>query len=252
MAVFVPIESLVYDYLLSKGMTVHYFVPVLRHALDAAADVGLYQLPVVRSIELEVDETGRVNLPDDYVDYTRVGIKTGSYVVPIPHDGGLVKHVHFEPDGTPGTHGLPAASSSQSSWVWWTGPLTNYDGTWAGGIVNAADGTYKYTFRPDHERNQLIISPYLPEGSTVVVEYLAFDEDDGDVVVPRLAQRVIYAWIEWQMVKEDNAMRTAAALQLAERQYLAERRRFEEAVGAPSIVDIQDFIRKYNSGTVRM
>lgn len=251
MATFIPIESLVYDYLLSKGMTVHYFVPVLRHALEVAADIGMYQLPRVRSVELEVDETGRVNLPADFVDYSRVGLKNGSYVFPIPHDGSQVKHVHFDASGAPGTHGLPSATGV-SAFAWWDGPLLNYDGTWGGGIPNAADGTFKYTFRPDYERQQLIITPYLPKGSTVVVEYVSFDEDDGDVVVPRFAQRVIHAWIEWQMLKEDNMRRTASALQLAERQYINEKRRFEEAVGSLSIADIENFIRKYNSGTVRL
>ncbi|RMF60148.1 MAG: hypothetical protein D6746_07225 [Bacteroidetes bacterium] len=247
-ATYTPVIDVVRSALIEAGLTHHWTFEALNDALNIAEQLSFHELPNVRSIELEVNETGAIDLPDDYVDYIRVALKNGSYLVEIPSSNGLVRHVAFTAAGEPTTHGMPSSVSTSMTW-----PLDGWKeddrGFYAGGIPSAADGTSSYEFRPHHELAQIIISPFLPPGSKVVLEYISLDMADGVALVPVEAAEVIRAYILWKL--KERGQFPLGDKERYKKMFREAKTRFERIVARLSPADLKDFIRKYNSFTVR-
>lgn len=245
---YVPVTEVVRSALVEAGLTIHWFFEALNDALNISAQIGFHELPFIRSIELTVNEVGAIDVPDDYVDYVRLALKNGSYLIEIPASNGLVRHIAFTAAGEPTTHGMPTAASTTSSWRL-EGPMEDGHGFYAGAVPNAADGTSTYEFRPHYELAQIVVSPYLKEGDQVVLEYLSLDPSDGMALVPVEGAEVIRTYILWKM--RERGQFPLGDKQRYEQLYRKALNRFNMLVANISPADIKDFIRKYNSFTVR-
>ena len=245
---YIPVREVVHSALVEAGLTIHWFFEALNDALNISAQIGFHELPFVRSVELTVSQTGTIDLPDDFVDYIRLAFKNGGYLMDIPSSNGLVRHVAYTSAGEPTTHGLPAAAHTDVVWPL-EGPMEDAHGFYAGGAPAAADGTSTYEFRPRYELGQIIVSPFLNEGDTVVLEYLSLDPSDGTALVPIEAAEVIRVYVLWKL--RERGQFPLGDKQRYEQLFRKAKTRFERLVGKLSPADIRDFIRKYNSFTVR-
>lgn len=85
------LENIVFSTLTSKNLPIHYYVLFLHYAIRCLRELNFDTLGIVKVVKLEVDDTFRITLPDDFVDWTRAGYSFGQYVIPIGRNNQINK-----------------------------------------------------------------------------------------------------------------------------------------------------------------
>ena len=75
---YIPVNQIVNDFILTLDTDDYVsYAPdttIRAFALRGIREMGMDMLKVVRSLKLSVTSNGTVTLPDDYVDWTKVGV----------------------------------------------------------------------------------------------------------------------------------------------------------------------------------
>ena len=74
------VNEIVRSALLTTGRPIHYYMHYLHYALKAVKEIGFDSPFKIKSTKITVDTNREITLPDDYVDYVRVGWENGQYV----------------------------------------------------------------------------------------------------------------------------------------------------------------------------
>ena len=79
------VDTIVREALADKQLPVHYYAQFLHYAIDwMGTEYDLETKGAVTTVELTVSEDFNADLPEDYVDWIRVGQNRGRYIVPMP------------------------------------------------------------------------------------------------------------------------------------------------------------------------
>ena len=86
---YIPVNQIVNDFVLTLDTDDYVSsapdTTIRAFALRGIREMGFDMLKVVRSLKLSVSSNGTVTLPDDYVDWTKVGVCL-LYTSPSPRD----------------------------------------------------------------------------------------------------------------------------------------------------------------------
>lgn len=80
---FITLDKIIRRNLLAKRLPLHYYVEYLVHASTCLRELTFDSLRIINTVELTLNDYCAADLPCDYVDWTKVGIKMGQYVRPI-------------------------------------------------------------------------------------------------------------------------------------------------------------------------
>ena len=184
------IDSIVHNVLNDLGTYDHRMV--LRYKQWAVRGLKALNMHVMPTIEVEyftVNTNNFINLPDDYIHYTRIGVvRNGGRIwtltknnnIPISRD---------ETNGTPINYtDLEDAENIPNTGTWFAAPPK---------VFNFAYHRY------DKEFNRLIFSGDMA-GESILVEYISTGINErGEVVVPTEAEEALIAWVHHQRAMND-------------------------------------------------
>lgn len=181
------IDSIVRQTILEKNLTPHAYVRLLSFGLSCLKELDLDLTGAVESIELTVDEFGRVKLPCNYVDWTRVGSASGAYVLNMGPTSTFNRKLKLE-DGvyvprTPDPDCI-AWCSTQSYWYGW--------------YRNPLGGTRLDEFMVLDGFMQL--SGAYAAGDTVTLDYIFFDKANASTNIHKYAESTIQAYMEYKYI----------------------------------------------------
>lgn len=204
---------------------------VLQYAILGFTELNLYVLPSIRVEYLKQNDDFSVDLPDDYIDYTKIGIlvdgaEKGSSVVTLT----LNENLPY-----PNTSKLKVCPNSCVDEPTISLNSTDYfipgfgyyfaehyrNGQYVGEMYGLGGGLGLMTYRVDEQNRQIIFSDFYPEGD-IVLEYKSTGiKTDGSSVVPRQAVQALRYYIHWQMI-EFNDRVPANQKEQRKRQYYTE------------------------------
>lgn len=202
--IFTSLDNIVNSLLLQKSLPIHYYLQFLKYTADAQRELYFSTSRIVNVTELTISKQDyTAQLPCDYVDWTKVGVKKGQFIRPIYERDEINRMQAKLPDGQTttftnnGNATLPDAPFPfwPGFWLW-----TNFDdlgeniGRQFGfSAADEADG-----FKIIQERNQIQFTESF-RGCTVVMEYIGDGQcvDNASRVDPQ-AQAVIEAYADWK------------------------------------------------------
>ena len=240
---YVPLKQIVNDFMISLDGADHGShvtdSAIRNFALRGIREMGFDMLKVIRSLKLSVSSNNTVTLPDDYVDWSKVGVVGGDGLIYVLGENKNINYSQkyskesdttYDADGDGlldredskgGTAGAAAGGSSDGfgSYV-----FRNYVyGSGSGQLYGHGGGRYQGEFRVNLDQNRLEIKSNS-DVSEVVVEYVADEARSSNPQVHVYAEEALLSYIYYKLI-ERKATVPAAEKQRARAEYYNERRK---------------------------
>jgi hypothetical protein len=212
---FTTIDKIVRSVLIQKRCPLHYYLEYAKYALDCLRELTFDSLKVVNTKVLAVNENGYyVDLPCDYVDWTKVGFKIGQFVQPITQRESINRLHNFNSHGQIINYGDP--SRAILDFPFWPGywMFQNIDdlGENIGRLYGYNTGISNNSFKIIPERGQIQFTESI-ESNLIVLEYISDGQtSDNATQVTPYAQACIEAYIRWRSSPSSDIDRSPEAV----------------------------------------
>lgn len=241
---YVTLQSIVYDVL--NEMEMYDFAEykrLMQFAIRGFIHLNLYDITNFRVAYLEVNTAGIAEMPDDVVDWIKIGEIDST---------GQIRHWQINRDlfidktiinGEPTNpyYNADSYGVNPEALIGCVFVPHFYDGSYFTRLYGMRGGFAPGYFRIDKEE-RLIRCDRTPPGSKIVLEYNSTGISmDGATWIPRQAVEPMIAWIHWKRKKEKSEFTRGEKLDAKQDFFEAEEalRAYENA---PSIQELQDII----------
>jgi len=223
------LNSIVNNVLNRRKYSIHFFLEFLIYASDCLRELSMDDLKVVQAKKLSVNEYNAVDLPNDYLDYVKVGVEVGQNVRPLVETSGLNRMVNRDADFNPIPYYNPQKGNTnpiQYGYLnpinWWGVNFNEY-GEFTGRQFGAGAGVQTDVFTVVKERNQIQLTDHLTGLETIVLEYISNGQSaDAATQIDSYAIATIEAYILWQM-KESTRTYSEGERERAKQEYITQR-----------------------------
>jgi len=241
------VNEIVRSALLTTGKPIHYYMNYLHYALKGIKEIGFDSPFKIKSTTIAIDSNREITIPDDYVDYIRIGCKNGQYVAKLTEREDFNRLPEFDSAGNQ----IPYQSVETDSDLLYS---DSYDYASHGNDKSEHLGrrfghkpTYKKSFMVIPERKKIVFHPSLGIGEKIVIDYITtgFSETFSDVTtLPAYAAEALERYILWRFAEQD---RTAPMNQkiMAKEEWTHSLKRYRSRVYQPSMDDILKSLRSH-------
>jgi hypothetical protein len=176
------------------------FKRYLQWAIRGFTQLNLYSLESFNVAYLTMDEVGRVTLPDDFIDYTKIGIcKSGKiYTLGLNDDLCMSRS---EECGVPLNDSFNAADDTLPAGYYF---VSHFRGdNYIPALYGLTGGFAESYYRVDRKRGEIQFSSSVAR-SEIILEYLSSGVSlTGSTYIPRQAQEALIAFVHYKRVEFD-------------------------------------------------
>lgn len=199
------VNEIVRSALLTTGKPIHYYMNYLHYALKGVKEIGFDSPFKIKSTKITIDNNREVTIPDDYVDYVRIGWENGQYVKNLIEKDSYNRLMKFDNNGNQ----IPYedAESDQDLIYAENNDTHANDKSEHLGRHFGHKPTYKNSFMVIPERNKILFDPSLGVGKTIVIDYITtgLPEKSSDATtLPAYAAEAIERYILWRFAEQDR------------------------------------------------
>jgi len=233
----VSLQNIVYNVLNDEGIySKENFKRYLQWVIRGFTQLNLYNMRTLEVVTLDMSDTGVVTLPDDYIDYTKIGICVNGTILTLGlnNDLCLPRTQLCAEDVNSNFNAVNVASYGgyyfgASSWGKGASPT----------IFGYTGGFAESYYRIDTELRQIQFSSAVDRGE-IILEYLSSGVSiTGNTYIPRQAVEALIAFCHWQRVKFDPKI-SAAKLSMIKQDYIEEENKLTFFENVPTMQEIQD------------
>lgn len=246
------VDTVTRRWLLDRSMPIHFYAEGLFHATTCLRELAKDTLKLVNTVNLPVDDTGAVNLPDDFMDDVALAIQAGVELQRIPHKSSLnpirrhsattglfVPQTNVENEVT--VDGGLFFGSTAWAWFW----NVNDYGEFTGRYFGASGGT-GLGYEVIMQRRQIQLTAGF-EGGGIILQYISNGQSiDNATQIDWRAHRAITTYIDWQ--KSPNATNLMSP---EARTYYNERKLLRSSMSDLTVTDIKNVIRSGYTAAVK-
>jgi len=239
--IFTNLDIISRRYLLEKGLPIHYYPEALFHSSSCLRELTFDTLKIVNTRDLPVDNTGAIDLPDDFADDVMLAFNTGATLQPIPHRDTINPlRVHntttgeFEKQSTNiGLH-PDGLFFPFVGWTWYWNMSDYGEPT---GRLFGANGSNPRGYKVIRERRQIQV--YGGKETHMVLQYISDGQSvDAATMVDVQAFATIQAYIVWKRSPNpDNEFSPEGRL------YLNQKRKLRARLNGLTTEDVKNIIR---------
>ena len=197
---YVNINDCVTAYMDESEQGVHKQFKLTQLAFRAMDELGLDFFYRIKSVKLPVNSNLTVNLPEDFLNYTKVGVlnSTGE-VIPLKYNNKLTTYADLLPNRLEKTQ-----DNSLFNWAYPSGSVffNFWNGSTFGALYGLPSGApFVGSFKID-EQNGVILLNEIFDYEYIILEYLAAPPQNGqDYYVPIQFKEAIIAYLAWKDIK---------------------------------------------------
>lgn len=196
---YIKLDSVVNEYIDQSEQSVHKYFKLWQLAFRGLEDMGLDFFYTVKSVKLQVNNNKTVNLPSDYVKYTKIGVLNNKgEIVEIQYNSKLTTFADLLPDRQAKTQD----NNLYTSYGWGNPCFYNY---WAGDTYTVlyglpSGGRRVGEFKIDNANNLVILNEHY-HYDYLMVEYIATPTDGEDYFIPVQFREALIAWLGWKDIE---------------------------------------------------
>lgn len=190
-------------------------------AVEAYMDMNMFHIGAVTTKKYKPNQAGIIDLPIDYIDYSKVGVDIGGRIVTLSQNRDIVLHTTEQcgiqlSEATENCQSDKTFSNFVS--VYGLTPFGNYvAGSYFPVLYGATGGITQGYFRIDRKRRQLHLDPVCSRYD-VIIEYFTTGIDACDVTyIPRQCVTTLKNYVLWQVAL--NGADPAGKVQMLENLY---------------------------------
>jgi len=244
------VDEIIRSALLTCGKPIHYYMEFLHYGLKGIKEIN-YDSPIrTKSTKITVNSNNEVVLPDDYVDYIRIGFEQGQYVINLTEKTEFNRLQNFDSAGNQipfedATNNFVYANTHYES------THTNHNGEHIGKYFGHSP-SYKGAFMVVPERNVILIDPSqaLEE---VVIDYITTGiglETNARTVIPAYGAEAVERYILWRY-KENSTVINRHEAVLAKEEYIQAYKRFRSREFRLSVDDVLRSLRSNTHASIK-
>lgn len=186
-------------------------------ALRGLRELGFDMLKVVRSLKMPVEANNTVTLPDDYIDWTKIGVVGANGVIQVLGENKNINYSqvysssngsYYDSDGDGLYEREDSKGASDNSNLSSEASLffSNYmyNGT-LGRLYGVGGGHYKGQFRINLDQNRIEIMSNDSFGE-VVIEYIADEARSANPRVHIYAEEALRSYIYYKLVERKSSV----------------------------------------------
>lgn len=240
------LDNIVRSALADKQYPMHFYLQYLTYAVDCLRQLNMDTLQNMKSVRLPINSYKAATLPNDYVDYIRVGNEVGQYITPWGEKKNSYNRLNkFDSEGNKIAYGDIEAQNGilPNNWegFWYTNYI-NDKGEHLGRIFNNMPG-FRDSFVILRERNEIQLDVSYT-GKEIVMDYITdgLSVDASNSVHP-YAVDAIKAYIFFKQ-KEHGRQFTLAEKADAENKYYNQLRILRARLNNIGVNDIRRSLAK--------
>lgn len=246
---FTSLDHIIRSTLLQLGKPIHWYVDCMVYSRECFRELTFDDLQVINTQLLTVDESGVfVDLPCDYVDFVKVGIRVGQMVRPLVQSNSINPLHNYNSDGDITTYLANPTDVTNVMYqypiglFWGTTTINDY-GENIGRLFGWGAGYESDTFKVLPGRNQIQLNESITEGE-IVLQYISDGGDcDAATQVDAYAQATITSYIKWQMKCNSRSYGIGDA-QYSEMEYNKQRQILRARKNSMTIDDLKRILQK--------
>jgi hypothetical protein len=179
------LQTIVYEVMNDLGKTqMHDFKRYLQWAIRGYKKLNMFHLNTVETFTSSVSEINTVNLPDDFINYTRIGYVKGNVIYTLSRNDDLLL-TFSTVDGNEVVGESMKDNQNILNAVWLAAPQQ---------VFNIG------FYRLDRANNRIVLQGNLSD-FTIVVEYISSGISlNGQTYIPEIAREALIAYLHWQRV----------------------------------------------------
>lgn len=227
----ISLDKIVKNILLKRKYPLHYYIEFLVYAKDGLREIAMdIEILAGRYKCLPLNDNFAIEIPGDYLAYTRVSVRVGDqYVHPLVEDDALQLVPNYNSSFviSPYSNGVEEPSDEDSDLSGYTTPFfwgVNIN-NWGENVGRAFGGVGAMgdTFRVNKARNEIKIDESLRGLVTeVVLEYASNGMDaDSATHIDGYAQAAIEAYAMW-LFKENNRTYSPSEAAIARQEFVTQ------------------------------
>ena len=244
------VNEIVRSALLTAGKPIHYYMHYLHYALKAVKEINYDSSLKTKSIRLTVDANNEITLPDDYVDYIRLGWENGQYVIKLiekhsfnrlmnlDSDGNQIPFSDVEGEGTINSEGYSHNANDKSEHV---------------GRHFGHKPAYKNSFMVIPERQKIMLDPSLGTCKEIVLDYVTtgFSGNGSDATtMPAYAAEAVERYILWRFSEHDRTIPMNHKL-MAKEEWIHSHKRYRSRNYQLTMDDVLKSLRSHTNAAVK-
>lgn len=203
---FISVDSVINDYIDESEKSIHAYARLYNIAYRGMQNMGLDFFYQVKTVRLTVNTSNfTVELPDDYLNYTKVGVlNSKGEIIPLTFNQKLTNYADIMPNRL-------AETQDNTLSTWYNAGIPTFYNYWDGygfnNIYGVPSGSpFVGSFNMD-ERDGVIFlneSFYYPY---VMLEYVAQPVADQQYMIPIQFTEALIAWIAWRDIANSPSTR---------------------------------------------
>lgn len=192
----ITLDECITDYMNEAELSVHKYRKLFYIAYRGLNDLGLDAFYVVRSVKLPVNANLTVTLPEDYLNYSKVGVLNASgEIIPMGVNNKLTVDFDVSSTRLAQTQDNTIATQISEQGVWWYNYWNGYS---YGPVYGLASGTPIIgSFKIDNANGVIVLSENFTY-DYVMLEYVSSPKDGGEYYVPVQFKEAIIAYLRWK------------------------------------------------------
>lgn len=221
---YVPIDEIVRLYLDQSEQSIHKYYKCWQLAFRGMEEMGLDFFYQVKSVKLPVNPNLTVALPDDYLNYTKVGVlNSQGEIIPMGYNNNLTTYADLQPTRIEQTQDNTILDLVQFNTPIWYNYWT--DGTFANVYGLPSGSPFIGDFKIDNHNGVIVLSQNFGY-EYIMLEYIAAPKEGEDYYIPIHFKTALM----WYIAYNDIAMMpnsrkgTLGDKEQRRRQYFNERR----------------------------
>lgn len=247
------VNEIVRSALLTTSKPIHYYMNYLHYALKAVKEIGFDSPFKIKSTVIAIDSNNEITLPDDFVDYIKVGWEKGQYVIKLIEKDSFNRLMNLDSEGNQ----IPYEDvESDSDLIYSDSHFYSSHGNDKSEHIGRHYGhkpTYKNSFMVIPERNKIMLDPSLKVGEKIVIDYITtgLPESLSDVTtLPAYAAEAVERYILWRFTEHDRTTPMNQKM-MAKEEWIQAHKRYRSRNYQLSLDDILKSLRSHTFAAVK-
>jgi len=242
----ITLDELVRTYLIEEGdSTLHRYSRTLMHAISGLHELNMDTSGVPTEVYLDIESNNTVPLPDDFIEYTIVGVLDNGNIHYLGHNTAMGLRGNVDNCGNINKNQIDIENDGNDGVVYSYGASRN--GESSGKMFGLGGGGNRYGyFKIDYANNYISLQDMDVSFSSIYLQYIAdISKVDGQYVVHPYITEALKSWIFWKSL-EKNLRVSDVRIQTARASWRSERKKSNKRFTKFNTREAAESFRKAN------
>ena len=251
---YTSIDTIVRGWLLRKRWPMHFYIESIANASRCIEELNFDTMGIIRTVKIPINSHFAAPLPCDYLDFCKVGIARGQFVMPLSQRSGMNRLGNFDEqtgEQIPYSNEDQSEGSFQHGYGFGFGNFTWFnDNHEAMGRNYGSPGNQTATFKVLIERNEIQLDNSI-DATHIILEYMSDgSECDGYTKIHPYAKKTIESFMDW-MHKENSRSYGDSQRQIARRVFEHDHKILRARLSPLTPTDIKTMFRRRTHGSIK-